>query len=70
VCWRATSQRYGTQLKFSADDKHMTFDPIADVAHLDARRAAAGLPPLTSYLCLMRAMYGREVVDPREVRRP
>jgi len=48
----------------------MTFDPIADVAHLDARRAAAGLPPLTSYLCLMRVMYGREVVDPREGRRP
>jgi uncharacterized protein DUF6624 len=59
------AQRYATQLKFSADGKRMTFDPIDDVAHLDARRSAAGLPPLTSYLCLMRVMYGREVADPR-----
>ena len=62
-------QRYATQVSFSPDGKRMTFDPIADVAHLDARRAAAGLPPLTSYLCLMRVMYGREVADPREGRR-
>ncbi len=59
------SQRYATQLTFSADGKRMTFQPIQDVEHLDARRAAAGLPPLTSYLCLMRVMYGREVDDPR-----
>src|SRR6185437_5174574 len=51
-------QRFATQVTFSADGKRMTFDPIADVAHVDARRAAVGLPPLTSYLCLMRAMYG------------
>lgn len=59
------SQRYATQLTFSEDGKRMAFQPIEDVEHLDARRAAAGLPPLTSYLCLMRVMYGREVDDPR-----
>lgn len=63
-------QRYATQLKFSADGKRMTFYPIADVAHLDARRAAAGLPPLTTYLCLMRVMYGRDVDDPRRPPKP
>ena len=59
-------QRFATQVTFSADGKRMRFDPITDVAHVDARRAAVGLPPLTSYLCLMRVMYGREIEDPRK----
>jgi hypothetical protein len=58
-------QRYGTQLAFADSGRRMVFDSIEDVAHLDERRAAAGLPPMTSYLCLMREMYGRDVADPR-----
>lgn len=58
-------QRYGTQLAIAADGKPMTFDPIEDPAHVDERRARVGLPPLDVYICIMRGMYGREVVDPR-----
>jgi hypothetical protein len=53
-------QRYGTQLTWTNE-----FDPIEDVAHLDERRAAVGLPPLTVYLCMMKGFTGHEVKDPR-----
>lgn len=58
-------QRYGTQLHESDDGRTMVFDPIEDVAHLEERRAAAGLPPIPVYRCLMRAYSGREVQPPR-----
>jgi Family of unknown function (DUF6624) len=54
------AQRFGTQL-----NRENEFDSIADVAHLDERRAAAGLPPLGVYLCMMRAFTGRDMKDPR-----
>lgn len=58
-------QRYGTQLRLSSDGRRMVFPPIEDVEHLDARRAAVGLPPIPVYLCVMRTLYGRDVADPR-----
>lgn len=58
-------QRYGTQLRWSNAGQAMVFDSIADFAHLDARRAAAGLPPLGVYICLVRGLYQRPVIDPR-----
>lgn len=60
-------QRYGTQLSFQGDGP-AHFDPIEDVAHLDARRAAAGLPPIAVYRCMMKGYTGREVIDPRSHR--
>lgn len=58
-------QLYGTQLKLAAGDSALVFDSIADPAQLDRRRAAAGLPPLDVYICMVRGMYGHDVVDPR-----
>ncbi|HEU4631998.1 MAG TPA: DUF6624 domain-containing protein [Gemmatimonadaceae bacterium] len=57
-------QRYGTQLHDSGDGRTLVFDPIEDLAHLDERRAAAGLPPLPVYLCIIRGLSGREVQPP------
>lgn len=60
-------QRYGSQLKLSEDGRTMRFDPIEDLAGLEERRARVGLPPLTVYICMMRGMYGREIIPPREM---
>jgi len=57
-------QRFGTQLKPGDDGRTMRFDPIDDLHGLEERRAGAGLPPLAVYICMMRAMYGREIVPP------
>ena len=62
---RGRPQRFGTQLVFADSGRRMLFSPIDDLAHLDARRTAVGLPPIPVYLCLMREMYGREIKDPR-----
>jgi hypothetical protein len=62
-------QLYGTQIRLAAQGGASTFYPIADLAHLDERRAEAGLFPFDTYLCLLRGMYEREVVDPRRGRR-
>lgn len=53
-------QHYGTQLDWEGQ-----FQTIADVSHLDERRAAVGLPPLSVYLCMMRGFYGHDIKDPR-----
>ena len=53
-------QRYGTQLTWAKE-----FSPIEDIAHLDERRAAVGLPPLSVYLCMMKGLTGHDVKDPR-----
>jgi Family of unknown function (DUF6624) len=58
-------QRYGTQLTLDSGSV-MRFDPIEDIAHLDARRVEVGLPPIPVYICMMRAFYGRQVVWPPE----
>ena len=53
-------QRYGTQLSWANE-----FRPIADIAHLDERRAEVGLPPLSVYVCMMKGFTGHEIKDPR-----
>jgi hypothetical protein len=45
-------QLLGTQFNLGSDG-FFRFAPVADTAALDARRAAAGMPPLTQYVCLM-----------------
>jgi hypothetical protein len=61
---RGEPQLYGTQLPWSESDT-LRFYPIADIDGLDARRASAGLSPLSTYLCMMERMYGRKIADPR-----
>jgi hypothetical protein len=45
-------QRYGTQFTIR-NDGHLVFAPTESLAGLESRRAAAGLPPLAQYVCLM-----------------
>ena len=52
---RGQPQRYGTQAKLI--DGRMVLDPIADSAHVDARRAALGMPPLREYVRVLDSMY-------------
>jgi hypothetical protein len=46
------AQRFGTQVTLGPDGL-FRFAPIADTASLDARRSAAGMPPLGQYVCLL-----------------
>lgn len=48
LMWQGKSQIYGSQLTGDADGK-MKFHPIEDEAHVDERRAAIGMEPLSSY---------------------
>lgn len=48
-------QLLGTQFSLTPDGR-FRFDPLADTTSLDARRAAAGMPPLAQYVCLMEGM--------------
>jgi hypothetical protein len=50
-------QRFGTQTTIT--DGRVIFDPIADSAQVDARRAAMGLPPLTDYKRILDSVYAR-----------
>ena len=45
-------QRFGTQFTLGTDNV-FRFAPIADTVRLDDRRAAAGMPPLSQYVCLL-----------------
>ena len=45
-------QRFGTQFTAGSDGV-FRFAPVSDPATLDARRAAAGMPPLRQYVCLL-----------------
>ena len=47
-------QRFGTQFN-AGPDGVFRFAPVADTVALDARRAAAGMPPLSQYVCLLEA---------------
>lgn len=47
-------QLLGSQFDLGPDGQ-FRLDPIADTTHLDARRAAAGMPPMRQYVCLMEA---------------
>lgn len=48
-------QTYGTQL--SRKDGVWVFDPIADSAHVDARRKAMGMPSLAEYRRLVDSVF-------------
>jgi hypothetical protein len=47
-------QRFGTQFTFGSDGL-ARFDPVSDTTGLDARRGAAGMPPLSQYVCVLEA---------------
>jgi hypothetical protein len=44
-------QRFGTQFTMGPDGV-FRFAPVSEAASLDARRSAAGMPPLRQYVCL------------------
>ena len=50
-------QRFGTQTTIA--DGQVVIDPIEDSAHVDARRAAMGLPPLAEYKRVLDSAYAR-----------
>lgn len=51
-------QRYGTQIDPKGfKDGELKPRPMEDADHVDQRRAAMGLPPLTDYECLLRVVY-------------
>lgn len=55
---RNEPQRYATQLR--ADSLGPAeFYPVDSVSRIGERRAAAGLPPMSVYLCIIRATTGR-----------
>jgi len=45
-------QRFGTQFN-AGPDGVFRFAPASDTAGLDARRSAAGMPPMRQYVCLL-----------------
>lgn len=45
-------QRFGTQFT-AGPDGVFRFVPVSDTTGLDARRSAAGMPPLAQYVCLL-----------------
>ena len=45
-------QKFGTQFTLGPDGV-FRFSPVSDAASLDARRAAAGMPPMRTYACLL-----------------
>ena len=48
-------QRLGTQFNMGSDGL-FRFAPVSDTANLDAHRAAAGMPPMAQYVCLIEGM--------------
>ena len=55
-------QRYGTQ--FDIANGRLVPAPVEDLAGLDARRAAIGMPPMAEYVRVLGEMYGLPVVWP------
>jgi hypothetical protein len=55
-------QLYASQ--FSLKDGQMVPDSVEDLAHVDERRAALGLPPMAEYAQTLGKMYGVPVVWP------
>lgn len=45
-------QRFGSQFT-AGPDGIFRFAPLADTTKLDARRSAAGMPPMRAYVCMM-----------------
>jgi len=59
-------QLYGSQLD-TLTSGVLPFFPIEDAAHVEERRAKAGLPPLRDYACMVATMYKAPVVLPDAV---
>lgn len=59
---RGQPQRYGSQFNFV--DGKMVAHPIEDLAHVDARRAEIGLPPMAEYARVLSEAYKLPVVWP------
>ena len=57
-------QRFGSQLK-SPGEKTIEYYPIEDIAGVEARRAAAGLIPLSVYSCIIGKRFNLTVVTPQ-----
>jgi hypothetical protein len=55
---RGEPQIYGSQT--TSRDGRLVFEPIADSAGVDARRAQMGLPPLSDYMRVLDSVYGRK----------
>jgi|SRR5688572_4860678 len=55
---RGEPQIYGSQT--TSRDGRIVFEPIADSAGVDARRAQMGLPPLSDYMRVLDSVYGRK----------
>lgn len=53
-------QRYGSQFE-TDDDGVMRLRPVEDLAGLEARRAAAGLPSMADYRRMLTEIYGQPV---------
>lgn len=51
---RGEPQRFGSHLEIGRDSV-LRFAPTADVAGLEARRAGAGLPPISLYVCWLES---------------
>lgn len=45
-------QRFGTQFTLGPDGL-FRFAPGSDIADLDTRRSAVGMPPLPQYVCML-----------------
>ena len=55
---RGDPQIYGSQT--TSRDGRIVFEPIADSAGVDSRRAKMGLPPLSDYMRVLDSVYGRK----------
>lgn len=58
------AQRYGSS--FSISGGRLVADPIEDEQHVEARRAAVGLPPMADYAHLLEELNGLPVEWPRK----
>lgn len=52
-------QRYGNS--FAVVLGHLVMHPVEDLAHLEERRAAVGLPPMTEYVEQLKKLYNMPV---------
>lgn len=56
------AQIYGSQLGTGPDGK-LRFDPIDDEAHVDERRTAAGMEPMSTYARHFKLIYPPDAID-------
>lgn len=59
---RGQPQRYGTQARI--ENGRIVMEPIADSEHVDQRRAALGLPPLSVYVRVLDSIYTPQPKSP------